>query len=57
MNFLNKTLYDLVHEKDRAKLIDVMNKLKNEGDIKETVVRFKHSEKDEWIFVEWCYPN
>lgn len=49
---LNKTVYDLIHEKDRSKLIDVINKLESRGDQQSTVIRFKHSEKDEWILVK-----
>lgn len=49
---LNKTVYDLIHEKDRSKIIDVINKLESRGDQQSTVIRFKHSEKDEWILVK-----
>lgn len=49
---LNKTIYELVHEKDRAKLIDIVDKLESDGAQQSTIIRFKRYKKDEWIFVK-----
>lgn len=49
---INKTVYDLVHEKDRGKLFDIIDKLKNESQPQTVIVRCKHYEKDEWTFVK-----
>lgn len=49
---INKTVYDLVHEKDRGKLFDAISKLKNESQPQTVIVRCKHYEKDEWTFVK-----
>lgn len=49
---INKTVYDLVHEKDRSKLFDTIDKLKNESQPQTVIVRCKHYEKDEWTFVK-----
>lgn len=49
---IDKTIYDLVNEKDRVKLFDTIHKLKT-GDQPQTVIfRCRHHEKDEWTFVK-----
>lgn len=49
---INKTIYDIVHEKDRVKLFDTIYKLKNESQPQTAIVRCKHYKKDEWTFVK-----
>jgi PAS domain S-box-containing protein len=49
---IDKTIYDLVHEKDRVKLFDTIHKLKNESQPQTVIVRFRHYEKDDWTFVK-----
>ena len=49
---IDKTIYDLIHEKDRSKLFDTIDKLKNESQPQTVIVRYKQFEKDEWTFVK-----
>jgi PAS domain S-box-containing protein len=49
---IDKTVYDLVHQKDRVKLFDTIHKLKNESQPQTVIVRCRHYEKDEWTFVK-----
>lgn len=49
---IDKSICELVHEKDRKKLLDTIDKLKNEEQPQTIIVRYKQFEKDEWTFVK-----
>jgi PAS domain S-box-containing protein len=49
---IDKSICELVHEKDREKLLDTIDKLKNENQPQTVIVRYKQFEKDEWTFVK-----
>ena len=51
-NISDNSIYDLVNEKDRDKLLDVMFKIKSVNQSQMVIVRCKHYEKDEWTFVK-----
>lgn len=49
---IDKSICELVHEEDRKKLLDTIDKLKNEEQPQTIIVRYKQFEKDEWTFVK-----
>jgi PAS domain S-box-containing protein len=51
-SIVDTTIYALVHEKDRGKLLDTMLKLKTYKQTQMAIVRCKHYGKDEWTFVK-----
>jgi PAS domain S-box-containing protein len=51
-SIVDTTIYPLVHEKDRDKLLDTMLKLKTYKQTQMVIVRCKHYEKDEWTSVK-----
>jgi PAS domain S-box-containing protein len=51
-SIINNSMYDLVNEKDRGKLLDAMLKIKTDTKPQMVIIRFKHYEKDEWTFVK-----
>lgn len=51
-NVKNKGILDLVHPEDRKKLFLAVNMIKNKGEMQNAIVRCKHLQKEDWIYVK-----